>query len=185
MKAILDKKSDAYVALLRGINVGGHNMKMTDLKAAFDSLGFANVRTVLASGNVVLEAPEADTGALTQRIEEKLRLTFGYEVGVLIRTFEELQVLSDTDPFKGIEISPQTRLYVTFLSEKPQRALPVPYESPDGSFIILRVTRTEVCSVLTLSPTSQTTGLMAILAKAFGNKITTRNWNTIIKILKA
>ncbi len=177
-------RSEVYVALLRGVNVGGHNIKMPDLKGAFDSLGFVQVRTVLASGNVVFEAGEADRGILTHRIEDKLRVTFGYEIAAIIRTFEELQSLFDASPFKRIEVGTQTRLYVTFLSEKPQNALPVPYESTYGGFITLSATGTEVCSVLTLSPTSHTTELMAFLAKTFGKKITTRNWNTIIKILK-
>lgn len=185
MKAIPGKKSNAYVAFLRGINVGGHNIKMTDLRAAFDSLKLANVRTVLASGNVVFEAPEAGTGALAQRIEEKLEFTFGYKIGATVRSFEELQLLYNANPFKGVNVGPQTRLYVTFLSAQPRSTLPIPYESPDGSFTIISATGTELFSVLILSPRSHTTDLMAVLAKVLGNKITTRNWNTITKVLRA
>lgn len=179
------KTSHAYIAFLRGINVGRRIIKMADLKEAFDSLGFEDVNTVLGTGNVLFVTPDANKSALTRRIEAKLKLSFGYEIGVLLRTHEEMQLLSDTNPFKGITVNPQTRLYVTFVSEKPKGTLAIPYESPGGGFTILSATGTEVCSVVTLSPTSQTTDLMATLAREFGNKITTRNWNTIARILKA
>jgi uncharacterized protein (DUF1697 family) len=76
-------------------------------------------------------------------------------------------------------------LYVTFLTEKHQSSLKIPYESPDKNLKIIRATASEVCSVVTLSPNTGTVDLMSFLEKEFGRKITTRNWNTIGKILKA
>jgi len=175
-----------YVAFLRGINVGGHKaVKMEELKKAFEALGFENVKTLLASGNVLFEAPHASASTLAKKIESKLETAFGHEIGVLIRKIEELQRLAEANPFAGVKVTPQTRLYVTFLSEKPKSGLKIPYESPDKSFKIIRATGSEVCSVLTLSPNSRTVDLMSILEKEFGRKVTTRNWNTIEKILKA
>ena len=174
-----------YAAFLRGINVGGHKpVPMEKLKKAFESLRFKNVQTLLASGNVLFEAPQIDTIALEQKIEENLKKTFGQEIGVLIRTMEELQHLNVSQPFKGIDVTPQTRLYLTLFSGKPKNSLKIPYTSPDKSFKILRVSGREVCSVLILSPNSRTIDLMNILEKEFGQKVTTRNWNTIIRILK-
>jgi len=110
-----------YVAFLRGINVGGHKaIKMEKLKKAFETLGLENVKTLLASGNVLFEAPSASASTLTKKIENKLEAAFGHEIGVLIRKIEELQRLAEVDPFAGIKVTPQTRLYVTFLSEKPK-----------------------------------------------------------------
>jgi len=175
-----------YAAFLRGINVGGHKaVKMEELKKAFETLGFKNVKTLLASGNVLFAAPAASESALAKKIERKLETVFGYEIGVLIRKIEGLQRLAEADPFAGIKITPQTRLYVTFLAEKPRSGLKIPYESPDQNFKIIRATGSEVCSVLTLSPNSRTVDLMSILEKEFGRKVTTRNWNTLEKILKA
>ena len=174
-----------YAAFLRGINVGGHKpVPMQKLKKAFESLRFKNVRTLLASGNVVFEAPLTNTTTLEQKIEDKLKKTFGHEIGVLIRSMEELKRLSESQPFKGIDVTPQTRLYVTFLSEKSKSSLKIPYASPDKGFRILRVSAREVCSVLTLSPNSRSIDLMDVLEKEFGRKVTTRNWNTIVRILK-
>ena len=173
-------------AFLRGINVGGHNpVPMKELKTAFESLRFKNVQTLLASGNVLFEAPSAAQAALERTIEEKLKSTFGQEIRVLVRSKEELQRLNDSQPFKKIDVTPQTRLYVTFLSEKPETHLKIPYTSPDRNFRILRATEREVCSVATLSPNTRTVELMSILEKEYGRQVTTRNWNTIVRLLKS
>jgi uncharacterized protein (DUF1697 family) len=175
-----------YAAFLRGINVGGHMpVPMNKLKKALESLRFKNVQTLLASGNVVFEAPLTSAAALEQKIEDKLKKTFGHEIGVLVHTIEDLQRLSDSQPFKGIDVTSQTRLYVTFLSEQSKSSLKIPYISPHKSFRILRVSPRDVCSVLTLTPNSRTVDLMNVLEKEFGHKVTTRNWNTIVRVLEA
>ena len=174
-----------YAAFLRGINVGGHKpMPMEKLKKAFESLQFKNVQTLLASGNVMFKAPSTSTAVLEKKIEDSLKKTFGHEIGVLVRTIEELQRLSESQPFKGIMVTRQTRLYVTFLSEKSKSSLKIPYASPDKSIRILRASVCEVCSILVLSLKSRTVDLMNILEKEFGHTVTTRNWNTIIRVLK-
>lgn len=175
-----------YAAFLRGINVGGHKpVPMETLKKAFESLRFKNVQTLLASGNVMFAAQSIGTDALEQMIEKKLKKMFGHEIGVLVRTIEEVQGLSESQPFKGIDVTPQTRLYVTFLSEKSKSNLKIPYASPDKSFRILHTSTREVCSVLTITPNGGTLDLMKVLEKEFGRSITTRNWNTIVRVLKA
>ena len=70
MLNINKNNSYQYVAFLRGINVGGHVLiKMADLKKAFEMMGFENVRTILASGNVVFEYDQTDKKALTKKVE--------------------------------------------------------------------------------------------------------------------
>jgi uncharacterized protein (DUF1697 family) len=171
-------------AFLRGINVGGHkSVPMNDLKKAFESLRFKNVRTLLASGNVIFETVPVSTTALQQKIEEKLEKYFGLNISVLIRTMDELQQLSELQPFKGITVTPKIQLYVTFFSEKTKSNLKIPYVSPDKSLKILQVSNNMVFSCVTLSPGSGTIKLMKILEKEFGQNVTTRNWNTIVRIL--
>ena len=114
-----------------------------------------------------------------------LEKTFGHEIDVLVRTIESLQKLADHNPFAGVKVTPQTRLYVTFLSENPNSNLKIPYKSPDGNFKIIQASSSEVCSVATLSPNSRTVDLMSILEKEYGKRVTTRNWNTIERILRA
>ncbi len=173
-----------YVALLRGINVGGHKkIKMADLQDTFASLGFQNVKTLLASGNVLFQASETSTDALARRIEEQIETSLGFSVGVILRTIEQIQQIADSQPFKGISVTPDTRFYVSFLAEKAKHRLKIPYESPGSDFRILRVSDGEVFSVLTLNSNSRSVDAMSILEKEFGRKITTRNWNTVSKIL--
>ncbi|MDQ3019876.1 MAG: DUF1697 domain-containing protein [Bacteroidota bacterium] len=173
-----------YSAFLRGINVGGNNpVKMDDLKKLFEAIEFKNIRTVLASGNVLFETKQANTLILTKKIEENLKKKFGIEISVIVRSIEELQFLSDMNPFKEINVTPQTRLYITFLPEKPKNKMKIPYESPDKNFKILRVTDKEIWSILTVTE-GKTVELMDIIEKEFGKKVTTRNWNTILRLLK-
>ncbi len=87
-----------YVALLRGVNVGGINIKMADLAALFRERGFGAVKTVLASGNVVFQA-DAPAAELRPLIEAALRERFGYEAWVHVLTLDELQRVVDAFPF--------------------------------------------------------------------------------------
>jgi uncharacterized protein (DUF1697 family) len=174
-----------YAAFLRGINVGGHRaMSMRPLARAFESMGFKDVRTLLASGNVLFTAPAIGRTHLVARIEAGLKKAFGGEIYVIVRDQSELRALADLNPFKRIKVTPRTRLFVTFLPEKPRSRLKIPYLSPDKSFRILCLTQGEVCSVLTLGPQwSRNLRQMDILEKEFGKKITTRSWSTVLRLL--
>jgi uncharacterized protein (DUF1697 family) len=108
----------------------------------------------------------------------------GHKVSVQIRSIDEIQKLADRAPFKKIKVTPETRLYITFLPEKPKSKLKIPYESPEKDFKILEVSDREICSVVTLSPGRGTLDMMGFVEKEFGKNITTRNWNTVGKILK-
>src|SRR5215475_6853587 len=95
-----------FVALLRGINVGGNKLvKMDDLKKWFAALGFKNVKTILASGNVLFESSATGEDALVKKIEKKLESELGHTVTVQIRSIEEIQKLADREPFKKIKVT--------------------------------------------------------------------------------
>jgi uncharacterized protein (DUF1697 family) len=175
-----------YVAFLRGINVGGHApIKMADLKKAFEEMGFEGVRTLLASGNVIFESEQTDEKALTQAIESGLKKAIEKDVGVMLRSLDHLRELRSSEPFKGIEVTPSTRLYVTFLAKKAgPRTITIPYASPQDEFRILHATPTEVFSVIDLSKGKGTTAVMKILESEFASNVTTRNWNTVLKVLQ-
>ncbi|HLJ58363.1 MAG TPA: DUF1697 domain-containing protein [bacterium] len=173
-----------HAAFLRGINVGGRRVKMDDLQQAFKSLGFADVTTYIASGNVVFATRGQSATALRTRIEQTLRNRFGFDAGVIVRTIGDLQALVHRRPFRQVRITPKTKLYVTFLAHKPQTALKTPYRSPDKDFAIVSVSDREICSAVTLSPDTGTPDLMTFLEKQFGKDITTRNWATILKLVE-
>ncbi len=172
-----------YAAFLRGINIGGRKVAMKDLQQVFESLGFSNVKTFIASGNVAFESDDSDSASLTHTIEQKLKTRFGFDIGTMLRNLKDLQTLASVDPFKAAATDSKTKLYVTFLAGKPEAKLRLPYKHPDKNFTVVYLSDAEVCSVLTLSPGTGTTDLMKFLEKQFGKNITTRNWNTIQKLL--
>jgi len=176
-------KSVAYVAFLRGINVGGNSLiSMEELKRAFASLGFSQVKTVLASGNVLFETTDGGADALTQRIEEAIQSTFGLQIAVMLRSAKEIQGLVKAKPFK--EIKGSKRLHVTFLAETQTSASTISKRLSDSDFEIVRISDREVCSAVEVSAERGTSDLMKVLEKEFGKKITTRTWNTVERIAK-
>lgn len=176
--------STQYIALLRGINVSGHKkIKMADLKKLLSTLDFADIKTVLASGNVALTA-SGDAESIAQAIEAVISSEYGFDVPVIVRHAEAIRALVNSNPFAGIEVTDQTRLYITFLGpEAKSGGLDLPYESPDLEYRILRATDGEVFSVLVLSKKGGSTKAMDILGKTYGKDITTRNWNTVKKLM--
>jgi uncharacterized protein (DUF1697 family) len=172
-----------YIALLRGINVGGSKkIEMATLRTLLASLGFEHVKTLLASGNAAWDAEGDDITDMRSAIEQGIEATFGFSVSVIVRPREQVERLVASDPFKDVEVTKNTRLYVTFLPAPATTQLEIPYYTPTPDFTILSVTDTAVCSVLTLSPTSGTVDAMRILERAFGKNITSRNWNTVVKL---
>lgn len=169
-----------YVALLRGINLGGRTIKMDALRQVFEAQGFNHVRTVLASGNVVFDSKSGSPAAVRAKLEAALQAAFEFEVHVIVRSAGEMKSLVDGDPFKGVKMTPKTRLYVTFLSEPAGPKLEIPGKTPPEDFEIIEVSQGQVCTVL--GPKAASTDALDFLEKKFGKNITTRNWNTIQKI---
>ena len=105
-----------YVAFLRGINVGGNKLiKMDALAAAFTSAGFRNVKTYIASGNVIFDSRATNIDVLEKKAEKKLLEVFGHNIAVVIFSLAELQALIESDVFKRITSHADAMLLVTFL----------------------------------------------------------------------
>lgn len=103
-----------YAAFMRGVNVGGVNLKMAEVARALSDAGFADVRTVLASGNVLLES-SAGVGAVRKKAEAALRDTFGYDAWVLVYDVETVREVLDAYPFEREVEGYQS--YVTFVAD--------------------------------------------------------------------
>lgn len=103
-----------YVALLRAINVGGHTVRMADLRAQFEQLGFADVSTYIASGNVRFSSASRAATALERRIAEALEERLGYPVATFVRTPAALAATVANVPFT--DLAPSDALQVGFLS---------------------------------------------------------------------
>lgn len=114
---------DRYVAFLRGMNLGGRRIKNEELRAEFEALGFEEVATFRASGNVIFGAGSGTDSALTKRIEAGLGEALGYEVPVFLRGCAEVERIAAREPFdaKLLEAS-KGKLQVVILPRKPTAA---------------------------------------------------------------
>lgn len=166
------------IVLLRGINVGGNNMiKMEDLKKMFVKIGYENPKTLLATGNVLIES-DKNIPEVKESIEKYLFKALGFEIKVLVRPLNDVQEMIKRNPFKTIKPDKSLRLYVTFISEIPKNKTKIKL----SDFEILDVTDTEVYWVIRIKEAGKTPESMTIIEKQFGKYSTTRNWNTVIKI---
>lgn len=116
-----------YIALLRGINVGGKNIiKMVDLKKTLENMGLSEVKTYIQSGNVLFVSDEEDA-VLRKKIEDKIESVFGCSVTVILRTASELEWIVNNCPFSQEEISQAEEssvgesLYVAYLLHAPSQ----------------------------------------------------------------
>jgi uncharacterized protein (DUF1697 family) len=112
----------AYVAMLRGINVAGHNpIKMEQLRSLCDSLGFQGVETYVQSGNVVFQSTAENPVAVSKSISETILGSFGFDVPVIVRSSKEIRSVIANNPFLKEKKIDSSKLHVTFLSETPQK----------------------------------------------------------------
>lgn len=170
------------VGLLRGINVGGHHkVPMVELKKILTQLGCENVITILNSGNFVFESKNEDFTTLENKIETVLAQSFGFPIPVILIPQKQINQLVNKDPFAGIDVHKNIRLYISFLKDTPKIKLTIPYISNDQAYSIIDVKDKITVSVLDITNSNTPKG-MDDLEKLFGKNITTRNWNTIQKI---
>lgn len=108
---------ETYAVFLRGINVGGIRIAMKDLAEALRSAGYTSVSTLLASGNVVLDAGTDDAGALKADIEAVLRERFGYEAWVITTTPGRLATIVSSYPFEPVDDDIQRHDYVVLAAD--------------------------------------------------------------------
>jgi len=106
-----------YIAFLRAINVGGTTIiKMSDLKAMFESFGLKNVQTYIQTGNVIFESSEKDAAMLEQQIERQLEKASGKRIRLFVRTMREVVQIVENCPFDPKE---DETVHVVILEKKP------------------------------------------------------------------
>jgi uncharacterized protein (DUF1697 family) len=167
-----------YVALLRGVMPT--NCKMPELKRAFESAGFTNVKTVLATGNVVFDATAASNAALEKRAEAAMQKTLATAFMTIVRPVSELEALLASDPYKSARVPKDAKRIVTFLREAPKARLTLPIEQ-DGAHIV-GIRGGEVFSAYVRSPKGPV--FMVLIERTFGKEVTTRTWDTLAKIAR-
>jgi uncharacterized protein (DUF1697 family) len=159
-------------------------MTSEKFRTFFLGLGFAGVRVVLGSGNIIFESPSDDVGSLAKRIEEALPIRLGFSRSVVIRSEAELQHIIDQDPYKGMEQDHNKAAYllVTFFRYPPIISLEFPYSPAGKSFTLLGRIDDAIYGSVDLT-TGKTPDYMAWLEKQFGRDITSRTIKTIRLIL--
>jgi uncharacterized protein (DUF1697 family) len=172
-----------YIALLRGINVGGKNLiRMPALKAAFEEDGFEDVATYIQSGNVLFAGPGTRTTELTERIETLLAEAFDYVPIVVVRNRTQMRAIVDRRP-KGFGAEPAKYRYdVVFLKEpltakvamKSLQLKPGVDEAHAG---------TGVLYLSRLDARATQSRLNKIASSPIYPSVTIRNWNTTTKLL--
>jgi uncharacterized protein (DUF1697 family) len=170
-----------YIALLRAINVGGHVVKMEDLRRHFADLGFANVATFIASGNVIFDTRETEAAALERRIERHLRDALGYEVATFLRTPAELAAVAQYQPFPDGDDIGEGALFVAFLPRPPAaeaRQKVAALDTPTDSFHVHERELYWLCRTR-LSDSRVSGGL---LEKTLGLPATMRNVTTVRRL---
>lgn len=175
-------KRNIYIALLRGINVGGHNrIKMADLRTLLQSMGFANIQTHLASGNVIFETHKNSEKKLAMEISAEIETHHGFKTDILILSLEEIQLAVLANPFPQATNQPKS-LHFNFLSSKPK--------SPDLQKLDMLKKDSEQYKLINKvfylhAPEGiGRSKLAAGCEKAIGVPMTGRNWRTVQNILE-
>ena len=172
-----------YVALLRGINVGGRNLvSMDGLKEMFSAIGCRAVETFIQSGNVVFQGAERVARAVPEVISESISKHYGLQIPVVVRTAEELQRAVQANPFLRIAADVAT-LHVAFLAERPtatRLASLDPLRSPPDEAIAMN---REVYLRLP-NGAGRTKFTNAYLDSKLATTSTVRNWRTVLTLVE-
>ncbi|WP_396166273.1 DUF1697 domain-containing protein [Flavobacterium sp.] len=173
-----------YLALLRGINVSGHNMiKMDALKKMLENMGFKNVETYIQSGNVFLDSEEENAASVGFKIKQEISKVFGYDVPVIMVSKTDLELCFKNNPYLKEKECDFKKLYVAFISKelsplaindlkisnfKPDEA------AIDGSRIYIKYA----------IGAGKTNLDQKYIEKKLNVVSTIRNWNTVTKLLE-
>lgn len=174
-----------YAALLRGINVGGSKkVPMAELRSVLEGLGYGDVQTYLQSGNAVFSSAEKDPKALARELEAAMEAHFGFRVACLVVDGTYLRAVADACPFPAAELEGK-QLHATFFSEQPgaerfaaiDRAAYLPEEYRLGD----RVLYLYAPNGMGRSKLGEALARPAVVK---GMDVTTRNWNTVAKLVE-
>jgi uncharacterized protein (DUF1697 family) len=174
-----------YVALLRGINVGGKNLiKMPALKACFEAGGFEDVVTYIQSGNVVFRAAGSGSAALTRRIEGMLSSTFrGYRASVVLRSHAQMRAVVNGAP-KGFGSEPASYRYDVIFLKEPLTASAAVKQVPMRPDVDEVHAGRGVLHFSRLTARAAQSRLSKVVSMPIYQSMIIRNWNTTTKLLR-
>jgi uncharacterized protein (DUF1697 family) len=167
-----------YAALLRGVSP--MNCRMPALKAALEKGGFAEVATLLSSGNALFSAPAQPEDELERQVEAALEQHLDRGFATLVRSVDQLRALLEADPFQAFELPPNAKRVVTFLRRAPRSAPALPIAADDAAILALR--GRELFSAYVPGPKGPV--FMSLIEKSFGKDLTTRTWDTVRRLAR-
>jgi len=166
-----------YAAFLRGVMPT--NAKMPQLKKCFEAAGFTDVRTVLASGNVVFSAGAGSEASLERKAEAAMSENLGRVFITIVRAIDSLRAIVDSDPYASFRLPPGSKQVVTFLRKAHPSKLSLPLEV-DGARILCIKDREVFISYV---PSPRGAVFMTLIEKTFGTEVTTRTWDTVKRVI--
>jgi uncharacterized protein (DUF1697 family) len=168
-----------YAAFLRGVSP--MNLKMPELSAAFEGAGFAQVKTLLSSGNVVFSVARGAEASLQRKAEAAMQQRLGRTFMTFVRRIEHLQMLLESDPFERFKLPANSKRVVTFLHEPPKEFPKLPIELGGARLLALK-DRELFCTYV---PTPGDPVFMRLIERHCGTAQTTRTWDTVRKVCAA
>jgi uncharacterized protein (DUF1697 family) len=171
---------NTYIALLRGINVGGNNkLPMKELVTELAGLGLHNIQTYIQSGNVTFQSDATDTAALAAKMSAAIKKSYGFEPKVMLLAAAKLERIIQENPFPEAVTASNT-LHVNFLASappKPDLAAMVKIKSASERFAL----NGDVLYLYAPDGIGRSK-LVASLERLLGVPMTSRNWNTVMKL---
>ncbi|WP_396198614.1 DUF1697 domain-containing protein [Flavobacterium sp.] len=173
-----------YLALLRGINVSGHNMiKMDALKKMLENMGFQNVETYIQSGNIFFDSEEENAASVGFKIKQEISKVFGYDVPVIMVSKTDLELCFKNNPYLKEKECDIKKLYVAFISKELTAAaindLKISNFKPDEAAIDSN--RIYIKYAIGAGKTNLD---QKYIEKKLNVVSTIRNWNTVTKLLE-
>jgi len=170
-----------YIALLRGINVGGNTMlKMAELKATFESVGFTSIVTYINSGNLAFDTRRTSEAALVEKVEKGIEARFGKHVPVMVREQDEIKRILANNPYEG-DYESHKEMHVLFLKEE------IPREKTDQLLAAapererFSVKGREIYCHLPMGVADSLLG-KSFIEKKLKVAVTARNWRTVERL---
>lgn len=170
-----------YVAFLRAINVGGHNITMADLRKFFEQMGLGAVETFIASGNVIFESGRRPA-KLEEMISSELRKSLGYAVPAFLRTLPELKAVSEAEPFAASAMASAVAHNVAFTGSvlTPEQCAKIgTFESGVDQFAAAGREIFWICR----ARQSESRFSSAAMERSLGTAVTWRGMNTVRRLV--
>lgn len=173
-----------FIILLRGINVSGQKkIIMSDLRKMLESLKFQEVETYIQSGNIVLKSNEDDNDKIADKVKKGIVDTFGFDVPVLVKSYEELKSIFDNNPFTDPADIESKKVYFALLRETPQPEVIEEFRKND--FVNDRFVATDTCVYLNyLNGAGKAKLSNNLIERKLKVSATSRNYRTMVKLLE-